>query len=121
MSWAVLAGSLVAILALAGVARLLGLGIAQPLTGDQACRIAAERVIGFTGDRAFVGDAGRTALVLGQGTAVAIRQHGMGVIVVPLALPLVMTGEPDAIRLDTGDPRIGTMSLPRDPALLTYL
>jgi hypothetical protein len=121
MSWAVLAGSLAAVLALAGIARLLGLGVASPLTEAQACRIAADRAIGFIPVRAIIGDEGSTALVLGDDAAVAIRQHGMGMVVARLCLPLSLSRQSGGIRLDSGDARIGALVLPADPDLLTYL
>lgn len=78
MNWWLLAGSLIAVLALAGVARLLGLGGAQQLqTGDDAIALAESLVSGFTGDVGAVAVSGTLALAANaRGELVVIEPLG---------------------------------------------
>ncbi len=69
MNWWLVGGSLVAVLALAGIARLLRLGGAQRLeTGDDAITLAEALVSGFEGKVGIVATDGERAVVAG-GTA----------------------------------------------------
>lgn len=66
MNWWLVGGSLVAVLALAGIARLLRLGGAQKLdSGDDAIKLAEALVSGFEGKRAVVAAEGERAAVAG--------------------------------------------------------
>lgn len=77
MNWWLAAGSLAAVLALAGVARMLGLGGAQQLAdGDDAIRLAEALVSGFEGQVGVVGDSGRAAVAGGPGDLVVIEPLG---------------------------------------------
>ncbi|MCR5870384.1 MULTISPECIES: hypothetical protein [unclassified Sphingomonas] len=69
MNWWLVGGSLAAVLALAGIASLLGLGGARRLqTGDDAIRLAEALVSGFSGKVGVVATDGTRAMVAG-GTA----------------------------------------------------
>lgn len=78
MNWWLAAGSLAAVLALAGVARMLGLGGAQRLAdGDDAIRLAEALVSGFEGGVGVVAtDHGRAAVAGGRGDVVVIEPLG---------------------------------------------
>ncbi len=78
MNWWLAAGSLGAVLALAGVARMLGLGGSQKLAdGDDAIRLAEALVSGFEGRVGIVGaDGGRAAVTGGPGDLVVIEPLG---------------------------------------------
>ena len=78
MNWWLAAGSLGAVLALAGIARMLGLGGAQRLAdGNDAIRIAEALVTGFTGTAGIVAtDGARAAVAGGRGDVVAIEPLG---------------------------------------------
>lgn len=78
MNWWLLAGSLIAVLALAGIARLLGLGGAQPLrTGEDAVALAEALVSGFVGDTGVVAANGALALAANaRGELVVIEPMG---------------------------------------------
>ncbi len=66
MNWWLAAGSLAAVLALGGVAWLLGLGGAQRLeTGDDAIKLAEALVSGFEGKVGVVAINGERAAVVG--------------------------------------------------------
>lgn len=78
MNWWLAAGSLAAVLALAGVARILGLGGTQRLAdGDDAVRLAEALVSGFEGKRGVLAaDGGRAAVAGGPGDLVVIEPLG---------------------------------------------
>lgn len=78
MNWWLAAGSLAAVLALAGVARLLGLGGTQRLAdGDDAVRLADALVSGFEGKLGVLAaDGGRAAVAGGPGDLVVIEPLG---------------------------------------------
>lgn len=78
MNWWLAAGSLAAVLALAGVARMLGLGGSQKLAdGDDAIRLAEALVSGFEGRAGVVAaDGGRAAVAGGPGDLVVIEPLG---------------------------------------------
>jgi len=77
MNWWLAAGSLAAVLALAGVARMLRLGGTQTLAdGDDAIRLAEALVSGFEGQVGVVGDSGRAAVAGGPGDVVVIEPLG---------------------------------------------
>jgi alkylated DNA nucleotide flippase Atl1 len=66
MNWWLVGGSLAAVLALAGIARLLGLGGAQRLvTGNDAIQLAEALVSGFEGKAGIVATNGELAAVAG--------------------------------------------------------
>jgi hypothetical protein len=77
VNWVLLAGSLAGVLALAGAARLLGLGAeARIADEDDTIRIAKEH--GFEGTIAQVQDHGREAIVADRyGHVLGIRAHGV--------------------------------------------
>ncbi len=78
MNWWLTAASLAAVLALAGVARLLKLGGAQRLeTGEDAIRLAEALSSGFEGKAGIVSTNGELAAVAGAaGDLVLIRPLG---------------------------------------------
>lgn len=78
MNWWLAAGSLAAVLALAGIARILGLGGTQRLAdGDDAVRLAEALVSGFEGKRSVLAaDGGRAAVAGGPGDLVVIEPLG---------------------------------------------
>lgn len=78
MNWWLIAGSLVAVLALAAIARMLGLGGAQRLeTGDDAIAIAEALVSGFEGRVGIVSASGTLAAATGgPGDLVLIEPMG---------------------------------------------
>lgn len=66
MNWWLVAGSLTAVLALAGIARLLGLGGAARLAnGDDAIALAEALVSGFEGRAGIVSASGELAAAAG--------------------------------------------------------
>lgn len=78
MNWWLAAGSLAAVLALAGVARMLGLGgTPRPADGDDAIRLAEALVSGFEGRLGLLATDGQHAAVAGgPGDLVVIEPLG---------------------------------------------
>ncbi len=78
MSWLVLAGSLAAVFAVAGLVWLLGFGTSPGIANaDQAMELAREAQSGFRPTEAVVDAEGRAALVQGDnGEFVLVRPHG---------------------------------------------
>ena len=78
MNWWLVAGSLIAVLALAGIARLLSLGGAQRLdSSDDAVKLAEALVTGFEGRAGIVSASGELAAAAGgPGDLVLIEPLG---------------------------------------------
>ena len=77
MNWTQLAGSVVAILVLAGIAWALGLGKASIADEAEACRHAEDALTGFEAASARVASDGRAALVTGtDGSLAVVKLHG---------------------------------------------
>lgn len=77
MNWWLLAGSLAGVLALTGVAWLLGLGGAELTDEAEAMAIAEAELPEFEAVSAEVGEDRMSAIVVGaDGSRVTIRRHG---------------------------------------------
>ena len=105
-------GSIVAVLVLALLARLLGLGGARIGSAEEA-RAAAEAMIpGFEGGAVMIGSDGKAALVRGgAGDAALLKIHGARIAARHLRAPLAGTPAPDGLAFDSGDARFGTVVL----------
>lgn len=116
MNWWLLAGSLIAVLALAGIARLLGLGGTQPLrTGEDAVALAESLVSGFVGD---------TGAVAANGTlALAANARGELVVIEPMGArhrARLMPGAQVVMSNDSPDGTVLTLALsPREMFRIT--
>lgn len=106
-----LVGSVVAILALAGVARLLKLGESKISTEDDARRFAEEALAGFEGGRALVSGDGSAALVAGQGTIAVLKRHGAQVAVRRMIPPLTVHEAVEGAAVETGEKLFGAVVL----------
>jgi len=102
-----LGGSIVAILALAGFARLLKLGDSKIVDEDTARRFAEEALAGFVGGRALVSGDHSAALVEGQGTIAVIKRHGAKVAVRRLVPPLRIYEAVEGATVQTGEKLFG--------------
>jgi len=110
--WVQLVGSLVAILLLAGLARLLGLGAPELLTPDRAREEAEAALAGFVAGRSLVATDGRTALVEGRhGTIAVLKLHGAKVAVRRLVAPLTLVDAPEGVTVLTGEKLFGAVTL----------
>jgi hypothetical protein len=108
----VLAGSLAAILVLAGFARLLGLGGGGLASAEQARDTAEAMLSGFEGGEVLLGSDGKSALVQGRANdAALLKLHGARIAARHLAQPLATERTPDGLRIDSRDRRFGTVLL----------
>jgi len=106
-------GSLVAILALAGLARALGLGTGATLTGDDEMReVAADLVDGFVAERVSIARGGAAALAKGaDGRIMLIKRHGNKYAGRLLSGDARVREEVDALIVDCGDRTFGSQRL----------
>lgn len=106
-----LAGSVLAILALAGVARLLKLGQSRIGSEDDARRFAEEALVGFDAGPALVSGDGGAALVAGSGAIAVLKRHGAHVAVRRLVPPLRIREAVEGATVDTGERLFGPVTL----------
>lgn len=115
MTWLQLAGSLAAILILAGLAWLLKLGRAghEGTVDDpeSAARAAEEALAGFRAIGALVGDDRAAALVAGaHGRVAVVKRHGARLAVREVRWSQVRATF-DGILVETGDRRFGAVTV----------
>jgi len=106
-----LAVSIVAILALAGVARMLRLGESRIGGEDAARRFAEEALAGFVAGRTLVSGDGNAALVEGQGTIAVVKRHGAHVAVRRMVPPLTVREAVEGATVETGEKLFGPVTL----------
>ena len=106
-----LVGSIVAILALAGVARMLKLGQSRIANEDDARRFAEEALVGFEAGRALVSGDGGAALVAGRGAIAVLKRHGAQVAVRRLVPPLRVREAVEGATVETGERLFGPVVL----------
>lgn len=111
MNWLQLGGSIVAILLLAGVARMLRLGESKIATAADARRFAEEALVGFEARHALVGQDGNAALVAGNGAIAVLKRHGAQVAVRRLLPPLRIREAVEGVTIETGERLFGAVTL----------
>lgn len=111
MSWAQLAGSFVAILVLAMVARMLKLGESRLSDPARAAELAEEVLAGFNAGRAIVGTDGAAALVAGDAGIAVLKRHGAKVAVRRLIPPLNLRVSIEGVTVETGERLFGAVRL----------
>jgi len=111
MNWTQLGGSLLAILALAGFARMLRLGDARIGDAARARDMAEEMLAGFDARAAIVGTDGNAALVLGNGTIAVLKRHGAKVAARRLLPPLQLFTAVEGVEIATGERLFGRVLL----------
>ncbi len=111
MNWYQLAGSIVAILALAGTARLLRLGDSRIGSAADARRIAGEMLAGFDAHAALVSQDGGAALVAGNGAIAVLKRHGAQVAARRLLPPLRIRAAVEGVTVETGERLFGSVTL----------
>ncbi|HVF92867.1 MAG TPA: hypothetical protein VM900_00980 [Sphingomonas sp.] len=112
MNWLVLGGSLVAILALAGVAWALKLGRVERIGSPEEAAEAAEQCLaGFATVGAVVGADGSGALaVTDDGRVAVMKRHGARIAVREVTWHAVRS-TPAGIVVETGERRFGTVAI----------
>lgn len=111
MNWAQLGGSLIAVLLLAGIARLLRLGEARIASAEQAMQRAEEMLAGFVAKTALVSGDGNAALVAGNGTIAVLKRHGAHVAARRLLAPLRLRPAIEGVTVETGEAMFGPVTL----------
>ncbi len=108
-----LIGSLLAVLGLALVARLLGLGGGGI---DDAGASAEAALPGFVALEAFASQDGAAALVFGKGgEAALLKRHGAHLAARRLQRPLSAASIPDGVEIDSREHRFGRARLKLSP------
>lgn len=109
-------GSLLAIFALYVLARALGLGASKGLADDDAVRLAADEVeSGFQAERISIDRKGQSALARDNtGRILVIKRHGNQFAGRILSSSARVREEVDAIVIDTGEVRFGSVRLAID-------
>jgi len=115
MTWLQLAGSLAAIVILAGLAWLLKLGRAGAEGSiddpESAARSAEEALAGFRAIGALVGDDHAAALVAGaHGRVAVVKRHGARLAVREVRWSQVRATH-DGMLIETGDRRFGAITV----------
>ena len=106
-----LAASLVAVLALAGIAWWLRLGHDVRLDPDEAAAAAEGALAGFDATRVVIASDGAGALVIGHDRRLAVvKRHGARAAVREVRWSAIRTAAAGAI-VDTGDRRFGSVTL----------
>jgi hypothetical protein len=110
VSWALLAGSLIAVLLLAWTAKAMGLGGDVRLTRDNALRIAADE--GFEPADIILDRAGMAAIArAAAGRHMLIRRHGVNFVTRILRAPLDARLDQKLLTLGTDEAAFGRITL----------
>lgn len=112
MTWIVLAGSLAAVLLIAGTAWLLGLGRDRRIESPEEAVAAAEAALGgFHAANAVVGTDAAAALVVdGEGRVAVCKRRGARLAVREVGWTAVRS-TPAGLLVDTGERRFGTVTV----------
>jgi len=115
MNWLLTLGSLGGVLALAGIARLLGLGRSGALSADEVTGLVEAEYAPFRVDRILLDSDGQAALVRGtDGRLVAVKVHGAHLASRLLTLPVAASEQGDQAVIATGDRWFGPLRLRLD-------
>jgi hypothetical protein len=108
MNWILLAGSLVAVLGLAGFARLLKLGgDGRVEDAGVAAKAAEQALAGFRAEGAIVAEDDRAAIVAGaHGRVAVVKAHGANLAVREVRWSAVRSTH-EGLEIETGDRRFG--------------
>lgn len=110
MIWVTLAGSLAAVLFMAGMAKLLGLGGDVRLDRDAAMAIATGE--GFAPNDLILDKAGMAAIVRdAAGRHMLIRRHGVHFVTRLLRAPLDARLDQNFLTIGTGEASFGRVTL----------
>ena len=111
MNWVLLGGSLVAVMALAGIAAWLKLG-GEPLDEAAALDAAGDMLPGFVPEAVLLGSDGAAALVRGvEGRVAVVKVHGAQPAVREIKRPIGLGTTSDGIVVRSGDRTFGDVVL----------
>lgn len=109
---AILAGSLLAVLAVAGLVRWMGLGQVKLADESEARSLAEDMLSGFETSAVFLSSDGTAAALVGQdGTIGLLKRHGANFAARKLSPPIDAEPEAGAISIDSGESSYGTVRL----------
>ena len=109
---AILAGSLLAVLAVAGLVRWMGLGQVKLVDESEARSLAEDMLSGFETQEVFLSNDGTAAALVGQhGTIGLLKRHGANFAARKLSRPVDAQAATDAIMIDSGESSYGTVHL----------
>ena len=111
MNWPQLAGSIAAILALAGIARWLRLGESRIGSIAEAREIAEDMLVGFRAHDALVSLDGGAAIVAGNGAIAVLKRHGARVVARRLLPPLSLGVAVEGVTVRAGERLFGDVTL----------
>ena len=111
MNWTQLAGSIAAVLALAGIARWLRLGESRIGSAAEAREIAEQMLAGFVAHGAVVSQDGSAAIVAGNGAIAVLKRHGAKVAARRLLPPLALGPAIEGVTVKTGERLFGDVTL----------
>ncbi|HTG39786.1 hypothetical protein [Sphingomonas sp.] len=111
MSWSLLAGLTVGMIALGLVARWSRLAELRLTDPDNAMAIAEARLVGFHARQALPGGNGEGALVAGNGTLALLKRRGARVDALRLVPPLSLVPAVEGVGVASGDARMGQVAL----------
>lgn len=112
MNWTLAAGSLAAVLTLAGIAWALKLGGGTIASEEAAIEAAEQALSGFEGASAVVGTDRQAAVVQGRDGSTALLKVKGARIVARHSLGLARGIHTDGdVHIDSGDPGFGTLIL----------
>ena len=113
MSWIVLAGSLGAVLALAGIAWALKLGAGPRIDDEEtARRLARDAHSGFEPVDVTLDSEGRAALARGEdGAVVLLRAHGAQFAARTFRVPPVVSRDGSRLKIASGERMFGNVTL----------
>jgi hypothetical protein len=103
MNWALAAGSLAAVLALAGIAWALGLGRSNVGTEDDAKDLLGELLPQFTPESVWVSHDWKTALAVSGQRIAVVRSHGSRFVAIALPGSSISRSGPDDFLIRTND------------------
>ncbi|MEZ5709347.1 MAG: hypothetical protein R3E02_08175 [Blastomonas sp.] len=110
MDWKLLAGSIAAILFVAWIVRLMGLGQRRLESEAEAISLSADLIPGFEGVSSLLSANGAAALVMDQeGRIALIKSHGAQFAGRLIARPVPARQQGDQWIVDSGDYFFGTV------------
>ena len=109
---AILAGSLLAVLAVAGLVRWMGLGQVRLVDEAEAQSLAEDMLSGFETREGFLSNDGAAAALVGRdGTIGLLKRHGAKFAARKLSPPINAEPGTGAISIDSGESSYGSVRL----------
>ena len=112
MKFALLIGTLIGVLALAGIARAIGLGRREPLSTAEVADRLTDEYAPLALRTVLLSQEGKAALAFAHdGRMFAVKAHGVGLASRELQRPVRVTASEDTLVIDTSDLGFGHLRL----------